>query len=517
MAKKSGKSSSGSGKAPAEGAGSAQPAQPASNAAPPTRGTPRASVPRRPNVARGEGAVGSQAQNFPPPPPTAQAAAAGRRIILFQSGAADAGVKLLRDKAGLRMASTADAKTGALSAAEVREAGGVYLHKLGVAVVAGETNQFRMAAAAASGGEVASVSPVRVVYALANWYRRASAGVGAGGGSGVASQSGDYLRGYRDGVVSMVDRVGAAPAPVAEARVSAGTLAGDAFADDDQATWGLNATGVLTTRFSGAGVRVAVLDTGVAPNHPDLAGRHPPEQVKSFVPDVGSVNDGNGHGTHCIGTSCGTMQPTQAVPRYGVAHGAQLYVGKVLHDEGWGLDEWFVQALNWAVNNQVRVVSFSIGGEPGATHDRTFELIARRVLDAGTLIVAAAGNESARSRGRVRPVDHPADCPSIMSVAALQPDLSVADFSNRGVRSDGGQIDIAAPGVDVFSSGPPDGYFYESGTSMATPHVAGIAAMYFEARPDLNARGIWSILMQEAQRLETPSSDVGAGLVRAPT
>jgi subtilisin family serine protease len=168
------------------------------------------------------------------------------------------------------------------------------------------------------------------------------------------------------------------------------------------------------------------------------------------------------------------------------------------------------------VTQQCRVVSFSIGGEPDPRYDKTFERIARRVLDAGTLIVAAAGNESRRSRGVIRPVCHPANCPSIMAVAAVDQDLRVADFSNRGSEPEGGQIDIAGPGVDVLSAWPPDGYELSDGTSMATPHVAGIAALYAEARPKMTARDLWSVIVQEARRLEAPSADVGAGLVQAP-
>ena len=134
----------------------------------------------------------------------------------------------------------------------------------------------------------------------------------------------------------------------------------------------------------------------------------------------------------------------------------------------------------------------------------------------GTLIVAAAGNDSSRP-GLTNPVSHPANCPSIMAVAALDPALAIASFSNRGINPDGGQVDIAAPGVNVFSSWPmPARYRRLQGTSMATPHVAGIAALYAEADPAARGAALWQALAGAARRLSLPGTDVGAGLVQAP-
>jgi subtilisin family serine protease len=107
---------------------------------------------------------------------------------------------------------------------------------------------------------------------------------------------------------------------------------------------------------------------------------------------------------------------------------------------------------------------------------------------AGTLIIEAAGNEGARP-GSISPVGHPANCPSIMAVAALDPQLGVAPFSNGGLNPLGGQVDIAGPGVDVRSSWPrPVLYNTISGTSMATPPVAGIAGLLSEANPEARGR-----------------------------
>lgn len=130
------------------------------------------------------------------------------------------------------------------------------------------------------------------------------------------------------------------------------------------------------------------------------------------------------------------------------------------------------------------------------------------------MIVAAAGNDSSRP-GTVQPVGHPANCPSILAVAALASDHSLARFSNAGINPDGGQVDIAGPGVDVLSSWPePLGYRRISGTSMATPHVAGVLALLAGANPGANAAELKALLLSSARRLPLASADVGAGIVQ---
>ncbi|MBV9279542.1 MAG: S8 family serine peptidase, partial [Chloroflexi bacterium] len=170
------------------------------------------------------------------------------------------------------------------------------------------------------------------------------------------------------------------------------------------------------------------------------------------------------------------------------------------------------------VQNGCTVVSMSLGAElldPAQRHSLVFEAAAQRALAQGTLIVAAAGNGSGRP-GLIRPVSHPANCPSIMAVGAIDQRMQVADFSNAGLNPQGGQIDVAAPGVDVRSSWPrPTLYRTISGTSMATPHVAGIAALFAQA-PQARGQALGGLLTQNARRLTAPSRDVGVGLVQAP-
>jgi subtilisin len=279
-------------------------------------------------------------------------------------------------------------------------------------------------------------------------------------------------------------------------------------------TWGLQLTRAGFSRQTGAGIRVAVLDTGMDLQHPDFATRV--VQSQSFVPGQ-TVQDGHGHGTHCIGTSCGPAAP-QRLPRYGVATGAEIFAGKVLSNQGSGADRGILAGIQWAIVNSCAVVSMSLGAPTriGTPPSVIFEQVGQRALRAGTLIVAAAGNESDRP-SIINPVGHPANCASIMAVAAVDQQLRVARFSNAGLNAQGGQVDIAAPGVSIHSTWPrPVLYNRISGTSMATPHVAGIAAQLAEANPAARGAALWALLVQTARRLPLLARDVGAGLVQAP-
>nr|MBX2865980.1 S8 family serine peptidase [Leptolyngbyaceae cyanobacterium MAG.088] len=221
--------------------------------------------------------------------------------------------------------------------------------------------------------------------------------------------------------------------------------------------------------------------------------------------------------------------------RYGVAYNAEIFAGKVLSDRGSGADGGIIQGIEWALENGCAVISMSLGAtvQPGEPFSQIYETVAQRALAQGTLIIAAAGNSSSDRFGKrlnpPNPVGRPANSPSIMAVAAIDSELQIASFSDGSINPDGGQVDIAGPGVAVYSTwtlnplptwpweppNPPARYNTISGTSMATPHVAGIAALYAEAT---GKRGLelWALLMRDAQRLSLSSADAGAGLVQAP-
>jgi len=278
-------------------------------------------------------------------------------------------------------------------------------------------------------------------------------------------------------------------------------------------TWGINITQVQNSQYTGKGVKVAVLDTGFDTGHPDFVGRK--ITTKSFVPNE-TAQDVHGHGTHVIGTACGTIDSNRL--RYGVASDAIIYAGKVLSDKGSGAQAWILNGMTWAANNGCKVISMSLGSRvfPGQGYDIAYERAAQFALQKGALIVAAVGNDSKRSWNQFNPVGSPADCPSILAVAAVDANLNIADFSNRSINPNG-QVDISGPGVKIYSSWPmPTRYRTISGTSMATPHVSGIVALLCEQNPTATPYQIKIQLQNMVQQIPLPNIDVGVGLSIAP-
>lgn len=460
-----------------------------------TRSKSRASVSHEP-VGGGNGSS---------PATPVQSGTTGRYLVLFKEGAGAASVRTLGKAVGVSIASTADFEGGAATPEAVSGSDGLYFPDLGVAVLDAPPEELR-AVGVAEESDILAIEPERIVYAIEDLLR-ADISPPASMAVAPAGVPFDYLRGYRDAVNQLCDKImGATPDLLAEGLTP--------LVSETDLTWGLQATKVPASRFTGKGIRVTVLDTGLDVGHPDFSGRK--ITTRSFISGQ-SVQDGHGHGTHCIGTACGPRRPG-TLPRYGIAYEAEIFAGKVLSNQGSGGDAGILAGIQWAIANRCAVVSMSLGApvQVGQTFSQVFEQVANRALTAGTLIIAAAGNESFRPQ-QIAPVGHPANCPSIMAIAALNRNFQIAPFSCGGLNPQGGQVDLAGPGVDVRSSWPrPTMYRTISGTSMATPHVAGIAALWAQSNPSHRARALMSILMQSARRMTLPARDIGAGLVQAP-
>ncbi|MCU0803340.1 MAG: S8 family serine peptidase [Rhodobacteraceae bacterium] len=302
---------------------------------------------------------------------------------------------------------------------------------------------------------------------------------------------------------------------IAEVRPEFWMFALDQFQDTGAATWGLQATGALTSPFTGQGIDLCVLDTGIDLQHPDFLTRAITQ--RSFVA-AEDVMDGNGHGTHCAGTAAGP-RPKGDTPRYGAAPNANLHVGKVLSNAGSGRERDIIAGMLWAINAGCEVISMSLGRAVAAGEGPSpdYARIGALALQRGSLIIAAAGNDSARRYGHIAPVGAPANSPAIMAVAAVDQALDVAEFSCGGVNPQGGEVDIAAPGVGIYSASPrPEMYRILRGTSMACPHVAGLAALLAESDPGLRGQALWDGLTRTVRKLPLPARDVGAGLALAP-
>ncbi|MEX0171028.1 S8 family serine peptidase [Streptomyces sp. LMG1-1-1.1] len=268
--------------------------------------------------------------------------------------------------------------------------------------------------------------------------------------------------------------------------------------------------------YTGKGVKVAVLDTGIDVNHPDLAGLI--DGTASFVPGE-AVTDVNGHGTHVAGTIVGSGAASGGDNK-GVAPGADLFVGKVLGgEEGYGQDSWVMAGMQWAAESGADVVNMSLGDSyPTDGGDPMSQTVDALSAQYGTLFVIAAGNAGPES------ISAPGAAAAALTVAATDKQDRLASFSSTGplAYSGGMKPDIAAPGVDITAArsqemtGGGEGLYRTlSGTSMATPHVVGAAALLAQQHPDWTGAQLKEHLTSTAKGLGDESSpyEVGTGRV----
>ncbi|TWP48120.1 S8 family serine peptidase [Lentzea tibetensis] len=249
--------------------------------------------------------------------------------------------------------------------------------------------------------------------------------------------------------------------------------------------------------ITGKGVKVAVLDTGVDANHPDLKGKQAVE--KNFTDDPDNT-DNVGHGTH-VGSTIASGGATYG----GVAPDAQIMDGKVCVDYGCR-ESWILDGMRWAAEEGAAVVNLSLGGPDSEEIDPLEEMVNVLSEQHGTLFVIAAGNSG---YGGKETVASPGSAEAALTVGAVDRDESIAPFSSRGPRIGDGAIkpDVTAPGVGIVAAkaGTADHIAY-SGTSMATPHVAGAAALIKQQHPDWTGAQIKALLTSTAK----PNPALGA-------
>lgn len=265
-----------------------------------------------------------------------------------------------------------------------------------------------------------------------------------------------------------------------------------------EVNWGMATFGVDQLRMitDGKGMKVGIVDTGCDPDHPLLVGNL--LDAKDFTRSRSGSDDKNGHGSHCSGTTAGTD------PRIGVAFGAKFYHGKGLSDGGSGSGSALIAAMRYCVEQGCEVISCSWGSS-GENPDITAFL--REISEAGVWPIFAAGNSGAGTPD----VDWPGRSEHCIDVAALNPDLSPASFTSAGAK-----IDTSGPGVNIWSARSGGGYVQMSGTSMATPFVAGFLTLYraalkLKAMPIPKVPELRQLLFSRSTDTHTPGDDRRTG------
>lgn len=281
-----------------------------------------------------------------------------------------------------------------------------------------------------------------------------------------------------------------------------------------QISWGLEKLGIdrlWAQGLTGRGVKIGHLDTGVDGAHPalegavaafvqfDLLGHAMPGELKPF--------DTDGHGTHSAGVIAGRRALGRAV---GVAPGAMLVSGIVI--EGGNVIARVLAGIDWAIGQNIKILSMSLG-LPGFFKD--FQPIMQRVRQLGILPVVAVGNDGPNNS------DCPGNYPEALSVGASAQDGSVAAISSsqRFDREDDPLVpDLVAPGVDIISTDRGGGFRAETGTSAATPHLSGLAALLWQAKPTATADEIQAAIFASCTLAAPATADrANRGLPDGPT
>ena len=264
--------------------------------------------------------------------------------------------------------------------------------------------------------------------------------------------------------------------------------------------------------FTGEGVRIAIIDTGIDPEHPDLKGR-----VLAMTDFTGEgALDQHGHGTHCAGVAAGSGQASGGRYR-GVAPEASLYSARVLRSNGEGMMSDVMAGIDWAVDQGAQILSLSLGGPGPSDGVDALSEMCEAAVEAGVIVCVAAGNDGPIPYS----VGSPGCARQVITIGACNDLDRVADFSSRGPTADGRlKPDIVFPGVDVVGAraagtvmgAPLDAYYTSaSGTSMAAPHAAGACALLLQADPTLTPQEIKTRILGTAVDLGVSPYAQGRG------
>lgn len=234
---------------------------------------------------------------------------------------------------------------------------------------------------------------------------------------------------------------------------------------------------------TGDPIKVAVLDTGIDTAHPDLKANI--KGGATFVKNTRTYTDDNGHGTHVAGI-IGALNNSIGV--VGVGPNIDLYAVKVLNRSGSGYVSDIINGLDWCIVNNIQVINMSLGT---TVYSETLDTAVQKVYAAGIVQVAAAGNDGGA-------VNYPAALEHVIAVGATDSRDQISSWSSRG-----SQVDLVAPGVSIYSTYKGSSYATLSGTSMATPHVTGAAALVIQAK------GYYNEPDEVERQLEASANDLG--------
>jgi subtilisin family serine protease len=273
--------------------------------------------------------------------------------------------------------------------------------------------------------------------------------------------------------------------------------------------WGLNQFDVPRAwkKSRGAGVRIAILDTGIDATHCDLQGQVIAQ--RDFTNSPYGAADLQSHGTHCAGVIAARENDEGIV---GVCpdiseKGGGLIVAKVLGDDGSGRGTWVASGIDWAIEQGANVVSMSLGS---SQYDPRIHEAIQRAIETGAFVIAAAGNDGRGAAWRDR-VNYPGRLAETIAVGAVGRDGMITEFSSRGP-----SVDIVAPGENILSTVPGNKWVRMSGTSMATPFVAAVVGLVLSLGELRGVKALRELLFEHAQDAGAPGRDpaYGVGLIR---